>query len=164
LEGVAGVDINGWYRQYGEPVYRRCLRIVEEESLAMDLMQDTFLRAHRYQSSYRGPSPLSWLLTIADRASLDALKRRPTLPTPEEVQRFLDEEADPSEPPFTHHRLVATLLKRADERTRLIVMHRYFDELELQDIADRLGINERTVRRKLEQFLADARRHAGVPS
>ncbi len=153
------VDINGWYQQYGEPVFRRCMRIVGEESLAMDLMQETFLRAHKYQSSYRGPSPLGWLLTIADRTSLTSLKSRPTVATPDEVQRFLETEADPKEP-FVHHRLVAALLARADDRTREIVMHRYFDELELQDIADRLNVNERTVRRKLELFLDEARRYA----
>jgi len=159
---VTAVDINGWYQQYAEPVFRRCLRIVGEDAMAMDLMQETFLRAHRYQSSYRGPSPLAWLLTIADRTSLTAVKGRPTITTPEQVQAFLESEADPKEPPFVHHRLVAGLLARADERTRAIVMHRYFDELELQEIADRLGVNERTVRRKLELFLEGARRYAGV--
>jgi RNA polymerase sigma-70 factor (ECF subfamily) len=161
-EHVTAVDINGWYRQYAEAVFRRCRRIVAEEALAMDLMQETFLRAHRYQHSYRGPSALSWLLTIADRASLTALKARPELTTPQQVQRFLEDEADPRSPPFEHHRLVATLLQRADERTRAIVMHRYFDELELQEIADRLDVNERTVRRKLELFLDGARRYAGL--
>ena len=67
LEGSAGlptqvhvnaVDINAWYHQYGEPIFRRCFRIVGEEALAMDLMQETFLRAHKYQRSYRGPAPL----------------------------------------------------------------------------------------------------------
>lgn len=153
------VDIHGWYQQYGEPVFRRCVRIVGEEALAMDLMQETFLRAYKYQGSYRGPSPLGWLLTIADRTSLSALKSKPQVTTPEEVQRFLETEAAETPEPFVHHRLVATLLQRADERTRVIVMHRYFDELELQEIADRVGVNERTVRRKLEQFLDDARRH-----
>ena len=81
---------------------------------------------------------------------------------PEEVQRLLETEADPgTAEPFTQHHLVARLLTQADERTRVIVMHRYFDELELQDIADRLGLNERTVRRKLEQFLSDARHSLG---
>lgn len=159
------VDVNAWYQQYGEPVFRRCLRIVGEEPLAMDLMQETFLRAHKYRNSYRGPSALGWLLTIADRTSLTSLKSRPQVSTPEQVQRFMEAEADPhSKEPFVHHRLVAGLLQRADERTRAIVMHRYFDELELQEIADRLGVNERTVRRKLELFLDEARRYAGVPA
>lgn len=159
------VDINDWYQRYGEPVFRRCLRIVGEEPLAMDLMQETFLRAHKYRDSFRGPSALGWLLTIADRTSLTTLKSRPQVTTLEQVQRFLEAEADPDpKEPFVHHRLVAVLLGRADERTRVIVMHRYFDELELQEIAELLGVNERTVRRKLELFLESARRYAGVPA
>jgi RNA polymerase sigma-70 factor (ECF subfamily) len=157
---VAAADISQWYRQYGEAVFRRCLRIVAEEPLAMDLMQETFLRAHKYQQSFRGASPLSWLLTIADRCSLDALRLRVPTPDAAEVSRFLEEEADSSEPVFTSHALIPKLLARADERTRQIVMHRYFDELELEEIAQRLDINERTVRRRLERFLASARRIA----
>jgi RNA polymerase sigma-70 factor, ECF subfamily len=157
---VEEVDITRWYRQYGEPVFRRCLRIIGEEPLAMDLMQETFLRAHKYRCGYRGPSPLSWLLTIADRCALDALKRRPAVCAPEEVKRFLEEAADPTAPAFDHQGLVSALLARADERTRRIVLHRYFDELELEEIANRLGINERTVRRRLERFLASAQRTA----
>lgn len=157
---MAAADINHWYRQYGEAVFRRCLRIVAEEALAMDLMQETFLRAHKYQSTFRGASPLSWLLTIADRCALDALRSRQPAPDPEEVARFLEEEADPAEPVFTSHTLIPKLLACADEKTRQIVLHRYFDELELQEIADRLDINERTVRRRLERFLESARRLA----
>jgi RNA polymerase sigma-70 factor (ECF subfamily) len=154
---VDTVDLHVWYERYGEAVFRRCLRIVGDEALAMDLLQETFLRAHKYRASFKGASALSWLLTIADRTSLTALGARPRVSSAEEVERFLETEADPKEP-FTQHRLVAELLTRADERTRAIVMHRYFDELELEDIARRLDVNERTVRRKLEQFLADSRR------
>lgn len=157
---MPAIDVNAWYRQYGEAVFRRCHRMVQDRPLAMDLMQETFLRAHKYQGSYRGDSALSWLLTIADRCALDLIRRRPEQPTPEDVRRFVEETADPAEPAFTHHGLLSRLLARADERTRRIVMHRYFDELELEDIAQRLGINERTVRRRLETFLESAKAYA----
>ncbi|MGQ0507234.1 MAG: sigma factor-like helix-turn-helix DNA-binding protein, partial [Myxococcaceae bacterium] len=54
----------------------------------------------------------------------------------------------------------AALLARADDLTRQIVLHRYFDELDLEEIGQRLDINERTVRRRLERFLDSARRTA----
>ncbi|MGQ0504585.1 MAG: RNA polymerase sigma factor, partial [Myxococcaceae bacterium] len=85
-------------------MFRRCLRLVGEEPLAMDLLQETFLRAHRYQRTYRGPTPLSWLLTIADRSSFDALRRKVPVTDPEELKRFLEKEADPVEPVFVHSR------------------------------------------------------------
>ena len=47
------------------------------------------------------------------------------------------------------------------EDVRDIVVLRYFDELELEEIAERQGINERTVRRKLEAFLEGARKILG---
>ncbi len=61
---------------------------------------------------------------------------------------------------FQRHELVAKLLARAPKDVRQIVVHRYFDELDYQQIADRLGINEKTVRRKLAKFLDFARKYA----
>lgn len=154
-------DLDAWYRAYGEAVFRRCRRFVRSDAAAMDLVQDTFLRAHRYRASYRGGSALSWLLTIADRASLDVLKKSRDTVSLDEVEAFLDDESGQRAGAVGHRDLVRRLLGRADERTARIVIMRYFDELGLEEIAASLDLNERTVRRSLEAFLADARQATG---
>lgn len=155
---MTSFDLDAWYRAYGEAVFRRCRRFVRSDAAAMDLVQDTFLRAHKYRSSYRGGSPLSWLLTIADRASLDVVGRTHEAVSLDEVEAFLADESGERAGAAGHRDLVRRLLARADERTARIVISRYFDELGLEEIAGALGVNERTVRRTLEAFLADARR------
>jgi RNA polymerase sigma-70 factor (ECF subfamily) len=157
------VDVEVWYRQYGESIFRRCLRLTRDETRALDLTQEVFLRAHRYQASYRAEaSPLAWLCTIADRCFFDALRRekRSEPVDPEEVEAFVQDETEGADKVFSRHDLVARLLERAPKDVRRMVTLRYFDELGLEEIAERLGVNERTVRRKLERFLVNARKYA----
>jgi RNA polymerase sigma-70 factor (ECF subfamily) len=154
------VEIEGWYQLYGESVYRRCLRLCRDRSQALDLTQEVFLRAHRYRESYRGEAtPLAWLSRLADRCFFDSIKRPPALAL-DEVLSFVASERDGAEREFVDHDLVLRLLSRSPEDVQAIVMHRYFDELELQAIARRLGLNERTVRRKLQRFLEHAEKLA----
>lgn len=156
------VDVEVWYRRYGESIFRRCLRLTRDETRALDLTQEVFLRAHRYSASYRAEaSPLAWLCTIADRCFYDALRReKRTEPVdPEEVEAFVRDETEGADRAFSRHDLVARLLARAPEDVCQMVTMRYFDELGLDQIAAQLGVNERTVRRKLERFLVNARKY-----
>jgi RNA polymerase sigma-70 factor (ECF subfamily) len=154
------VDIEGWYERYGESVYRRCLRLCRDRSQALDLTQEVFLRAHRYRDSYRGEAtPLAWLFRLADRCFFDSIRRPPMLEL-DKVIAFVAHEREGVDLAFDDHDLVLRLLTRASEDVRVIVMHRYFDELDLAAIALRLGVHERTVRRKLERFLEQAEKLA----
>jgi RNA polymerase sigma-70 factor, ECF subfamily len=157
------VDIEGWYQRYGESVYRRCLRLSRDRSQALDLTQEVFLRAHRYRDSYRGEAtPLSWLFRLADRCFFDSIRRPPQVAL-DEVASFVAEERVGAEREFADHDLVLRLLARSPDDVRAIVMHRYFDELDLETIAERLGLSERTIRRKLEWFLEHAEKLARRP-
>jgi RNA polymerase sigma factor (sigma-70 family) len=89
----------------------------------------------------------------------DSIRRPPALAL-DEVLSFVASERDGAEREFVDHDLVLRLLSRSPEDVQAIVMHRYFDELELQAIARRLGLNERTVRRKLQRFLEHAEKLA----
>lgn len=155
-------EVEAWYQKYGESVYRRCLRLTHNPDKALDLMQDVFLRAHRYRDSFRGErSALSWLLTIADRCFFDTVRRAEPIPS-DEIESFVREEEEGAEVIFERYELVSKLLARCPRDVRQIVIHRYFDELEHAQIALRLDINEKTVRRKLERFLERARKLAAL--
>ena len=82
------MDLAAWYRTYGEAVLRRCRRLSDGDAQARDLLQDVFLRAHRYRHTYRGGSPLSWLLTIADRVAYRALQQERRAPVDDIAERM----------------------------------------------------------------------------
>ncbi len=133
---------------------------MRNEAQAKDMVQEVFLRAHRYRNTFRGDaSPMSWLFTISDRCCFDAM-RKVEFEVGDQIETFVANEREGSEAVFQRQDLVAKLLSRASKDVRQIVVHRFFDELEHQQIAQLLGINEKTVRRKLEKFFRTARKIA----
>lgn len=62
-------------REYGDRLYRFCLRLVGTTE-AEDVVQETFIRVHRSIGSYQPTGRFeSWLFTIANHLALDALRR-----------------------------------------------------------------------------------------
>jgi RNA polymerase sigma-70 factor (ECF subfamily) len=161
----AAFELDDWYRRFGAAVHRRAQRILGEAPLADDVVQETFLRAHRYRGSFRGGSALAWLFTIADRCALDAYGKASRLrPFDDDALRALQED-DSKEPTLgLEQRLerdaqVSAALAHADEETQRILLLRFLDELPTDAIAARLDLSERTVRRRLASFFDRA--HGG---
>lgn len=180
---AAGFDLDAWYRRFGEAVHRRARRILHDDAGARDAVQETFLRAWRYQSSWAGGSALVWLFTICDRVCFDALKKRgkSALVSDDDVARLLAGAADDggdggdggslpiARPPragakLERDQLVHKALCGVDDETRQILVHRYLDELDTAQIATALSTSERTVRRRLNDFFARARARLAPPS
>jgi RNA polymerase sigma factor (sigma-70 family) len=145
-----------WYQQYGESVYRRCLWILRDEETAKDVLQEVFVRAHRGAASFRGDaSVLTWLYTIADRRCFTMMhrKKKQLLQTADsevgEVQVQTDMDIENM---LATSKTVAALMARFGEDVQQIVVLRFFDELEQEEIASQLGISRKTVQRKLDRF------------
>ncbi len=58
-------------------VWRLCLHLTGDRSLADDVTQDAFVRVYRFLPRYRGDSKFStWVFTIARNCALDELRRK----------------------------------------------------------------------------------------
>lgn len=100
---------------------------------------------------------MSWLFTIADRVCFDSLKKtRREIPL-EGAGMLLEAEERPDTAPFIQHDVVRHLLADANDVDRQILVHRYFDELTYDDIALKLDMSERQVRRRHDAILASLR-------
>lgn len=65
------------YRLFNRPVYTLALRILNHESEAFDVLQDTFLKAFEQLESYRFDAPFwAWLRKIAVNAALGRVRGR----------------------------------------------------------------------------------------
>lgn len=157
-----------WYRLYAASVHRRCRRLLGDETLARDATQEVFLRAHLQASALRRiDSPLSWLLTVADRHCFSQLKRRRAAaamhlrllspgeaPAADDALERLLVEAD----------LVRHVLAHCPEDVQHVAVRRYLDELEQDEIARELSVSRKTVQRRLQDFSALARKLLATPS
>ncbi|MEZ4474044.1 MAG: RNA polymerase sigma factor [bacterium] len=135
------------------PVVRRCLmRWVGDAELAHDLVQETFLRVHRARDRYHTGAPVGpWVLTIARRLSIDALRRkgrsRERITREGELPEPLDAGA-PAEAPTPRWLVdeVRAAIDALPESQRVVVSMHKLDGRPLAEVAQELGINEGAAR------------------
>jgi RNA polymerase sigma-70 factor (ECF subfamily) len=144
------------YRTYGPAIYRRCLRLLGDREAARDATQEVFGKVMREAAKLAGiETALPWIYRVATNHCLNLRRnssRRGEQPLPE-----LDlPEVDGAD--FSERHLARQVLARFDTKTQAIALGVYVDGMEHEEVATALGISRRTVSRKLERFLVNARK------
>lgn len=133
------------------PVVSRCMRRwINDAALAEDLVQETFLRVHRARDRYRAGAPVGpWVLTIARRLSIDALRRRGTRRTVLTRDGEVPEgRVDPPEPrdDATLIAEVRAAIAELPASLRLVVEMHKLEGRPMAEVAEALGIREGAAR------------------
>jgi RNA polymerase sigma-70 factor (ECF subfamily) len=155
----AGASVAALYRQYGPAVYRRCLSLLRDREGARDATQEVFRKLLLDQQRLAGRDdvlPWIWRVTVNHCLNVrrDALRRGekelvPDLPVAD---------VHPSDR-VPERQLAQQVLSRFDAETQAVAVGVLVDGMEHQEIADVLGISRRTVLRKLDRFLENARKY-----
>jgi RNA polymerase sigma-70 factor (ECF subfamily) len=147
------------YRRFGRMIFRRCLRLLKDEEHARDATQDIFIKIARHLDPEEAPSTerVSWVYSVTTYHCLDILRDF----TRREQRETLSWEVMPAQPPdvFVDRQLAARVLSRFDRKTQAIVIGVLVDGLEHQEVAASLGLSRKTVSRKLDRFLENARKY-----
>lgn len=140
--------------RHQDRVFRFILRMTGSRDEAMDLAQDTFMKAwqamHRWQPEARFGT---WLLQIARNATLDALRRRGVVqfePLDDEAV-VIDRAPQPEESLFTRQRygLLERALQRIAVEHREVLLLREVESLSYAEIGVTLGLAEGTVKSRI---------------
>jgi RNA polymerase sigma-70 factor, ECF subfamily len=148
-------------------VYRFLLASLRDADLAESLTQECFLKAYRYRLGFRGESSVrTWLLRIAinlrkdhwrDRRALFWRQTKANAVDLEEASDWLPS-ADPSpeEQTFAREkmRLVLKAVRSLNKRQRAAFLLHYLGEHTVNEIGQRMGLSEATVK----LYLSRARR------
>jgi RNA polymerase sigma-70 factor, ECF subfamily len=152
------------YDRYGHVLYHRCRSILRNEEDARDAVQETFARVLRHGDSFRSQaSPLTWMYRISTNHCLNRLRDRKGRDGKHERHR--EEIAGPEAalPPDTSDQArILALLDDADDETRACVVHTFFDDCTREEVAALVGLSVPTVRKRVNTFVDDARRHLGL--
>ena len=146
---------------YEKNVYNLALRMVGDPEDAADMTQETFIKAYRALSSFRGDSKFSsWLYRIASNVCLDFLRSRSrhpqvSLSTVDEDDRTTFELPDMSRNP--EEQLMKKLsmeavrrgLEQLPEQQRQILVLRELGGLSYAELAQTLGLEEGTVKSRI---------------
>lgn len=146
---------------YEKNVYNIALRMVGDPDDAADMTQETFIKAYRSLSSFRGDSKFSsWLYRIASNVCLDFLRSRSrhpqvSLSTVDEDDRATFELPDMRQNP--EEQLMKKLgmeavrrgLEQLPEQQRQILVLRELGGLSYAELAQTLGLEEGTVKSRI---------------
>jgi RNA polymerase sigma-70 factor (ECF subfamily) len=129
--------------------------IVRDQELARDAVQDGFIRAWKSLPSLRDPDRFEgWLRSLVARSCIDILRRR--------GRRPIEVELSPTDGPATgdvssavaDRELLDLILRRLPPDQRVVVVLRYYFDLEVPEIAATLQIPLGTAKSRLHRSIA----------
>lgn len=164
--------------RWERPIYALAYRVIGREEDARDVAQETFLRAFRALSGFKGQAKFSsWLYRITLNLCRDWIRRErraPVVQAPEGIDLIeLASEAEPSESVEDLvsrrelGRAVAKAMAMLPEEQRTAIVLKEYHGLTFQEIADLLDCPLSTVKTRLYQGLSVLRKQlqlAGVES
>jgi RNA polymerase sigma-70 factor, ECF subfamily len=134
-------------------VYSIAWHFLRDRSAAEELAQEVFLQLHRNWSSMKSSDHITfWLRKVTSHRAIDfarKLKRRP--------ETSLEETAEPTTLERVHDTFLATYLERIvaslPEKQRMVVVLRYQEDMEVEEIARVLNMKSATVKTQLARAL-----------
>lgn len=166
-------------KRYSLRLYRYLTRVVGEEALAEDILQDTWLRVVERLDAYDPARPfVVWLFAIARNRAIDLLRQRtrltqsfgrPAEPWENEEGERLDplQEVAASAPSPLDCLATAELERRVAQVFAHLPLHyrevltlRFHEELRLDEIAHLLALPLSTVKTRVQRGLALLRQRA----
>lgn len=134
-----------------EAYYRLAYSYVRREQDALDIVQESAYKAIRDCKTLENPDYLStWLYRIVINTALDLIRKRKkedlsdTMPEAVWEDRYRDVDLN-------------CVLEQLDERSRTVIILRYFEDMKLEDIAGAVGENLNTVKARLYRALKKLR-------
>lgn len=150
--------------QHQARVFSIAFRILGDYATAEEVAQDVFLECHRALPTLTGPDHLTaWLRRVACHRATDAHRRRAARGG-QYFERY-DEtlipaaEIPPPDSPLMNR--IEQLLHTLPEQQRAVVLLRYQEDLDPQQIAQTLGMPLATVRSHLHRAIQLLRSKAG---
>ncbi|MBQ4803770.1 RNA polymerase sigma factor [Aquimarina sp. MMG015] len=155
LEG----DVNAFstlVERYQNLVYTVIYRMVRNKEEAEEIAQDTFIKAYKSLSNYRGEAKFStWLYTIAYRKSLDAIKTKKRFVATELIEEISEGEVTNVNDALSYlqdkerKQIISDSILKLPEEEAVIITLYYFEEKSVKEIKDIVGITENNIKIKL---------------
>lgn len=156
------------YDRFGQVAYSVALRILRDEKLAEDAVQEGFLAAWRNADRFmpERAQASTWLLTLVHRRAVDLVRRenrRRAEALPEDTDYAASDSAeDDAWLRFERERVQAALSKLPDQQREALELA-YYGGFTQSELAERLGQPVGTIKSRMFTGLARLRELLGEP-
>jgi RNA polymerase sigma factor (sigma-70 family) len=155
------------YDRFGRPAYGLALRILRDEALAEDAVQEAFLSLWRTASRFvpeRGKAS-TWILTLVHRKAVDIVRReqRRRTDTLEVDVGAADGSADEAAWLRLQRERVQAALKQLPDQQREALELAYYGGFTQSELAERLGQPLGTIKSRMFAGLSRLRELLGEP-
>jgi RNA polymerase sigma factor (sigma-70 family) len=141
------------YDRYGRLAYGLAVRILRDQSLAEDAVQEAFLAVWRSAGGFLAEraKPSTWLLTLVHRRAVDLVRREerrradPLEVAPDPAGRTADEELAI----LTKRRIVQEAVAQLPAEQREALELAYYGGLTQSELAERLGVPLGTIKSRM---------------
>jgi RNA polymerase sigma factor (sigma-70 family) len=153
------------YDRVGRIAYGLALRIVRDERLAEDAVQEGMLAVWRTAASFRAEraKASTWILTLVHRRAVDLVRReerRRAEPLPEEIPTRAGDAETPTDEAawlrYERERVQAALAQLPDTQREAIELA-YYGGYSQSELAERLGVPLGTIKSRMFAGLARLR-------
>jgi RNA polymerase sigma-70 factor, ECF subfamily len=157
-ESLDGDEVAEIYRRYGPRLLRRCRRVLRDDALAEDALQDAFVKLMRHGAAYRdADSKLGWLRRVVDNCCFDVRERRQRSPVTGEEPRLRYLRPTGAAEVQAQARSLLGRLRHSEQAVTVLA---YVEGASQGQIADELGRCRQSINKKLQLLRARFRRWA----
>lgn len=150
--------VDALYRRYGPVIYRRCLRLLRDPEEARDVTQDVFIKLmHELEKLGEKGLSIRWVYRVTTNHCLNVL-RECHRNSKDPIELHLETWAMPAAAAPADVQLARAVLARFDSVTQAVAVAVFVHGMEYEEVAVQLGISRRTICRKVERFLVNARK------
>ena len=149
--------------RHKEPVYQTLFKMINNETVAEDLMLETFVKAFQNLDSYSSKYAFrTWLHKIATNNCIDYMRKRKGLQILiddyDEVgadslltQKISSEDPNPEESLIhqQNSKWMQDIIKKLKPHYQLLVEYRYFNDMSYEEISSKLNLPMGTVKTQL---------------
>ncbi len=144
-------DLVRMMQTYGDQLVGLCTGLLSDHSLAQDVVQETFIKAYQSLDRFRGEnkgSERAWLTRIAVNLCRDQQRTR--------WFRFVDRSVsydmipEQGETPDDTQQHIYQAVQQLSGKYREVILLHYYQDLQVSEMAQALGLSESSVYRRLE--------------
>jgi RNA polymerase sigma-70 factor (ECF subfamily) len=171
IQQCLGGDQTAWeliVRQHWRKVFNVAYKFVGKHDEAEDLTQDIFLKIFKSLSTFdRRANFQTWLISVSRNLCIDhyrsVRKERETIDRDVDANELTPASTEPGPIAALEHRDRVALLRHAlaelPKTLRTAVLMRDIQEMSYQEIADKLGLPEGTVKSRINRGRTELARH-----